>query len=81
MMKNIFRHSEKLFVASLGHDLKNPTLAQIRAVELLLKGEFGSLTEEQQEILGMLLDSCKYMNAMLSSLLATYRNERGVVKA
>lgn len=28
----------------------------------------------------MLLDSCKYMNAMLSSLLATYRNERGVVK-
>ena len=37
-------------------------------------------TEEQQEILGMLLDSCKYMNAMLSSLLATYRNERGVVK-
>ena len=25
------------FVASLGHDFKNPTLAQIRAVELLLK--------------------------------------------
>ena len=73
-------HWYTTFVASLGHDLKNPTLAQIRAVELLLKGEFGSLTKEQQEILGMLLDSCKYMNAMLSSLLATYRNERGVVK-
>ena len=85
MAKNIddekhLQAQRETFVASLGHDLKNPTLAQIRAVELLLKGEFGSLTEEQQEILGMLLDSCKYMNAMLSSLLATYRNERGVVK-
>ena len=82
MAKNIddekhLQAQRETFVASLGHDLKNPTLAQIRAVELLLKGEFGSLTEEQQEILGMLLDSCKYMNAMLSSLLATYRNERG----
>lgn len=67
------------FVASLGHDLKNPTLAQIRAVELLLKGEFGSLNLEQNEILTMLLDSCKYMNAMLCSLLSTYRNERGAV--
>ena len=85
MAKNIddekhLQAQRETFVASLGHDLKNPTLAQIRAVELLLKGEFGSLTKEQEEILGMLLDSCKYMNAMLSSLLATYRNERGVVK-
>jgi len=68
------------FVASLGHDLKNPTLAQIRAVELLLKGEFGALNFEQNEILKMLLDSCKYMNAMLCSLLSTYRNECGAVK-
>lgn len=68
------------FVASLGHDLKNPTLAQIRAIELLLKGEFGELSPQQREILEMVGDSCKYMNAMLSSLLATYRNEKGTVK-
>ena len=68
------------FVASLGHDLKNPTLAQIRAVELLLKGEFGDIQESQREILEMILDSCRYMSGMLGSLLATYRNERGVVK-
>ena len=68
------------FVASLGHDLKNPTIAQIRSLELLLKGAFGNISLEQKELLEMILDSCRYMNGMLSSLLATYRNYGGVVK-
>ena len=68
------------FVASIGHDLKNPTLAQIRGLELLLKGAFGKFSVEQREILEMVLDSCRYMNGMLSSLLATYRNYAGAVK-
>ena len=67
------------FVASLSHDLKNPTLAQIRALELCLKGKFGALQPEQREIIEMVLDSCKYMNAMLASILTTYRNEKGTV--
>ena len=77
--EKLLQAQRETFVASLGHDLKNPTLAQIRAIELLLKGEFGSIQKLQREILEMLLDSCRYMKAMLSSLLATYRNERGVV--
>lgn len=77
--EKLLQTQRETFVASLGHDLKNPTLAQIRAVELLLKGNFGSVSNEQKEILEMLLDSCKYMNAMLSSLLATYRSEKGIV--
>ncbi len=68
------------FVASIGHDLKNPTLAQIRSLELLLNGVFGKFNNEQKEILSMILDSCKYMNGMLSSLLATYRNYGGAIK-
>lgn len=76
----LLQSQRETFVASLGHDLKNPTLAQIRALELLLKENFGSIKEEQREILDMVLDSCKFMNAMLSSLLATYRSEKGVVK-
>lgn len=71
---------KETFVATLGHDLKNPTIAQIRSVELLLKGDFGTLTDEQKEILEMVLESCKYMNGMLASLLATYRNNSGIVK-
>lgn len=67
------------FVASLGHDLKNPTIAQIRGLELLLKGEFGEINPEQKELLEMILDSCRYMNGMLASLLATYRNFSGAV--
>lgn len=67
------------FVASLGHDLKNPTIAQIRGLELLLKGEFGIINNEQKELLEMILDSCKYMNSMLATLLATYKNTDGIV--
>ena len=77
--KHLQRQRET-FVASLGHDLKNPTIAQIRSVELLLKGMFGELNSEQREILEMVLDSCRYMNGMLSSLLATYRNYGGAVR-
>lgn len=68
------------FVASLSHDLKNPTIAQIRALELFLKGSFGKIPPRQREIIEMVLDSCKYMNAMLCSLLATYRSDRGSIK-
>lgn len=71
------QNQRETFVASLGHDLKNPTLAQIRGLELLLKGNFGEITKEQRELLEMVLDSCRYMNGMLSSLLATYRNYEG----
>ena len=68
------------FVASLGHDLKNPTIAQIRGLELLLKGEFGDISLSQRELVEMVLDSCRYMNGMLSTLLATYRNNEGLTK-
>lgn len=67
------------FVASLSHDLKNPKLAQIRAIELILKGKFGKVLPEQREVMEMLLDSCKYMNAMLGNVLATYRTEQGAI--
>lgn len=76
--ENLERQRET-FVASLSHDLKNPTIAQIRALELFLKGNFGKIPPKQKEIIQMVLDSCRYMNAMLCSLLATYRTERGSI--
>ena len=77
--RELLQQQRETFVASVGHDLKNPTIAQIRGLELLLKGDFGSLSGEQSELLQMILDSCRYMNGMLSSLLVTYRNYgRGV---
>ena len=76
---DLLQKQRETFVASLSHDLKNPTIAQIRALELILKGQFGKIEPAQREIMEMLLDSCKYMNAMLCSVLTTYRNERGTI--
>ena len=78
--EKILQAQRETFVASVSHDLKNPTIAQIRSLELLLKGNFGKLSPGQAELLEMILDSCRYMNGMLSSLLATYRNYGGAVK-
>ncbi|MBQ4113912.1 PAS domain S-box protein [bacterium] len=74
------QNQRETFVATLGHDLKNPTLAQIRSLELLLNGSFGALTSAQSELVEMILDSCRYMNGMLASLLTTYRNLDGIIK-
>lgn len=76
---DIIQKQRETFVASLSHDLKNPTLAQIRVLELFLKGNFGQIAPEQREIMEMLLDSCKYMNAMLGSVLATYKTDKGTI--
>ena len=77
---DVLEKQRETFVASLSHDLKNPTIAQIRAIELILKGKFGQILPEQREIMEMLLDSCKYMNAMLCSILTTYRCEKGKIE-
>lgn len=76
---NELQKQRETFIASLSHDLKNPTIAQIRVIELLLKGKFGKILPEQREIMEMLLDSCRYMNSMLCSVLTTYRNEKGTI--
>ena len=73
------QNQRETFIASLGHDLKNPTIAQIRGLELLLNGTFGNFTDAQKEILEMVLDSCRYMHGMLASMLATYRDCGGTI--
>lgn len=75
----ILQKQRETFVTSLSHDLKNPTIAQIRAIELILKGKFGDVSPKQREIMEMLLDSCRYMNAMLGSVLTTYRTCNGTI--
>lgn len=63
------------YIATLSHDLKTPTIAQIRALELLLSGKMGNLNSEQTEILKLTLDSCKHMYDMIYTLLSTYKFE------
>lgn len=70
----------EIFITTLSHDLKNPVLAQIKSLELLLKGSFGEINEEQRNLLEILLESCKYVNGMLATLLSTYRNHNGIIR-
>lgn len=77
--KNI-KLQKETFIATLTHDLKTPTSAQIRALGLLIDGVFGELNEEQKEISSQILNSCKYMSSMISTILTTYKHEQGQLK-
>lgn len=63
------------YIATLSHDLKTPTIAQIRALELLVSENLGSINESQRELLNLTLDSCYCMYDMLSTILTTYKYE------
>ena len=65
------------YVATLTHDLKTPTIAQIKALDLLLNDHMGPLNKEQRELLLLTKDSCNFMYEMLSTLLSTYKYENG----
>lgn len=71
---------KETFVATLTHDLKTPTIAQIRMLELLLNGVFGPLTKEQEAMVCQTHESCKYMLTMISDVLSTYKYENGDAK-
>lgn len=65
------------YVATLTHDLKTPTIAQIKALDLLLSGTMGEFNKDQKEMMLLVKESCTYMHEMLSNLLSTYRYENG----
>lgn len=69
------KKQRETYIAILNHDLKIPTLAQIRALELLSSENLGTLNKRQQELLDLTLDSCRYMYDMLSDLLLIYKYE------
>lgn len=65
------------YVATLSHDLKTPTIAQIKALDLLLANTMGELNKDQKDMLVLIKESCTYMHEMLSNLLSTYKYENG----
>ncbi len=64
---------KKSFLEILTHDLKTPIIAQMRALEMIINGGFGDLSNEQSEMLNLTLDSCNYMYSMISTLISTYK--------
>jgi len=63
------------YISTINHDLKIPTLAQIRALELLADGSLGGLNPQQSEIVNLTLDSCRSMYEMMSNILYSYKYE------
>lgn len=67
------------YITILSHDLKIPTIAQIRALELLINGQFGELTKEQKEIISLILESCKSLYKVILTLLITCKLEEEIL--
>lgn len=66
---------EKSFLATLTHDLKSPTRAQINMLNLLLKGNFGKLNPQQYEMIKLTCTSSKYMSNLVGNILTNYKYE------
>jgi len=65
------------FIATLTHDLRTPLLAELRTLELLTAGSFGTLNDKQTEVLQAMLVSNRELLAMVKNLLEVYRYEAG----
>ncbi|MBR1424721.1 HAMP domain-containing histidine kinase [bacterium] len=66
---------EKSLIASVSHDLRSPTAAQINMLNLLLKGNFGKLTSEQYEMIKLTYSSSEYISNLLSTVLTSYKGD------
>lgn len=78
LMKDIdkekkLEEEKEAFIATLTHDLKTPTNAQIRMIKLLINGAFGKLNDEQTSMLELTKSSCEYMFDLISTIVDTYR--------
>ncbi|MBQ3642938.1 HAMP domain-containing histidine kinase [bacterium] len=73
------KNSNKNIIATITHDLKNPAIAQIRALELLLKGNFGEINDSQKSFIKDILNSCNTMLDMLLNMLWLYKFDNNKV--
>ncbi len=68
------------FVATLTHDLKTPTRAQLTVMDLLLGGSLGELNDQQKDMILQVKNSNIYMYNMISTILATYKSDASELK-
>lgn len=79
-LKRKLEDQKELFMATLTHDLKNPVQAQLMSLKMLKEGTLGQLSEEQNNILDILLESSEYMQQMLFTILYTYKYDNGIIE-
>lgn len=72
--------NKETFIATLTHDLKTPTYAQMNMSKLLLEEYFGKLNSEQHEMINLIQDSCSYCADLIAKVLYTYKYNTGQIK-
>ncbi len=78
--KTALQKQRDYFINSLNHDLRIPVIAQLRAIELLNKGELGNLNELQKDILSQTEQSGRCILNLISLLINTYSIENSTYK-
>ncbi len=68
---------KEYFNEILTHDIKVPTLAQLRGLELLRKEIVGNINSDQRELIENIENSCKYILDMIAMMQNTYKIESG----
>lgn len=69
----------EFFIKTLLHDLKVPTLAQLRGVQLLQNRTLGGINSAQKEVLDEIVESCSYVLDMISTIICAYRFDNGEI--
>lgn len=78
--KELLASEQDSFFATVAHDLRTPIRAEINALQMLLNNNFGSLEDNQQEILEDILNSTKFMQDMVENLLSKNKIDYGQLK-
>lgn len=63
------------FMATLGHDLKNPVIAANRVLKLMADGAAGEINSEQANLFRHLIASNETMLLLINNLIEVYRYE------
>jgi PAS domain S-box-containing protein len=74
--KQIARMKEDL-IGMLTHDMANPILSIQKAIELLVDGTLGALSQNQIEVMNLVLGTSHQLLGMVTDFLDIYRNENG----
>lgn len=75
--KERLNHQRDCYINALNHDLRIPVIAQIRAIELFINENFGSLNEVQKDMINQMKQSCRLMLNLISLMINTYNMENG----
>ncbi|MBC8120947.1 MAG: HAMP domain-containing histidine kinase [Gemmatimonadaceae bacterium] len=68
------------FTAALTHDLKTPLQGMEQTLHFFARGQFGTLTEAQKQVVQLFERSLSQLLELTDTLLAIYRNEREPLK-